>query len=71
MKIATRIAFGRLSRLTPKPLRAKDEFICSEYVSLCFAEGGIDIPWDGLGFIAPSDIADDPAVEFVARIRTL
>lgn len=70
VKIGMRIAFGRTGRETPTPLRAKDEFICSEYVDRCYRRVGVKIEWDGLGFIAPSDIADDPRVSAVARIQT-
>jgi hypothetical protein len=70
LKIAMRITLGRLARRTPAPLRSKDEFICSEYVSRCFEAGGVRIPWDGLGFIAPADVAADPQVRAIARIQT-
>ncbi|MEO8811410.1 MAG: hypothetical protein ABI376_00670 [Caulobacteraceae bacterium] len=70
LKIATRIAVGRLHRRMPRALGAKDEFICSEFVDRCFRAVGVEIPWDGRGFIAPADIALDPKVEAVAQIRT-
>jgi len=70
IKIATRIVLGRLNRHMPKSLGAKDEYICSEYVAKCFHRIGIEIEWDGLGFIAPADIARDPKVHAVARFRT-
>lgn len=70
VKIATRIAVGRLNRHMPKHLKAKDEFICSEFVDRCFSTIGVKFPWDGRGFIAPADIALDPQVEAVARFRT-
>ncbi|HEY2051939.1 MAG TPA: hypothetical protein VGH03_21575 [Caulobacteraceae bacterium] len=69
-KIGMRIIAGRWDRKTPRPLRAKDEMICSEYVDKCFKAGGVNIPWDGLGFIAPCDVAADPRVSAVARFRT-
>lgn len=69
-KIGMRIAFGRLNRKMLKPLRPDDEFICSEYVDRCYRRVGVTIHWDGLGFIAPSDIADDPRVSAVARLQT-
>jgi hypothetical protein len=31
---------------------------------------GIDIPWDGLGFIAPADFALDPQVRAIAQFKT-
>ena len=70
VKIATRITVGRIDRHMPKPLKAKDEFICSEYVDRCYQTVGVHIKWDGLGFIAPADIANDPKVRAVARFKT-
>jgi hypothetical protein len=70
IKIAVRIAVGRLNRRMPKALEAKDEFICSEYVAKCFEKVGIEIKWDGLGFIAPADFAFDPKVRAVAQFET-
>jgi len=69
-RIALRIVAGRSNRKTPRPLRPSNEMICSEYVDKCFRAAGVHIPWDGLGFIAPSDIAADPDVIGVARIAT-
>ena len=69
-KIGLRITFGRLNREMPKFMGPKDEFICSEYVAKCFERIGIKIPWDGLGFIAPSDFADDPKIKAIGRFRT-
>jgi len=70
IKIATRITVGRLNRHMPKSLGAKDEFICSEYVDRCFRKVGVEIKWDGLGFIAPADFAFDPKVQAVAQFKT-
>jgi hypothetical protein len=69
-KIALRIIAGRSNRKTPRPLRPSNEMICSEYVDKCFRAAGVHIPWDGLGFIAPSDVAADPDLTGVARIAT-
>ena len=69
-KIILRIALGRINRHMPKILVSDDEFICSEYVARCYETLGITIPWDGLGFMAPADIARDPGLQAVARIRT-
>ena len=69
-KIALRIVVGRLNRHMPKSLGPDDEFICSEYVARCYKALGIEFPWDGLGFMAPADIARDPRLEAVARIMT-
>jgi hypothetical protein len=69
-KIALRITLGRLNREMPKFMGPKDEFICSEYVAKCFERVGIKIPWDGRGFIAPADFANDPKIKAVGRFRT-
>ena len=70
LKIALRICVGTLNRKMPKMLGPKDEYICSEYAAKCFAAVGIDIEWDGLGFIAPADFANDPKVRALARFQT-
>jgi hypothetical protein len=70
LKIALRIVVGRLDIHMPKSLGPNDEFICSEFVAKCFERINIQIQWDGLGFIAPADFADDPNVGAVARFRT-
>jgi hypothetical protein len=54
----------------PKFLGAKDAFICSEYAARCFAAVGIEIEWDGRGFIAPASFASDPKVKAIAQFRT-
>jgi len=69
-RIAARIVAGRWEGKTPRPLRPKDEMICSEYVDKCYRAAGVRIPWDGLGFIAPCDIASDPDVTALARFQT-
>ena len=69
-KIALRITLGRLNRNMPKFMGPKNEFICSEYVAKCFERVGITIPWDGLGFIAPADFANDPKIKAIGRFRT-
>jgi hypothetical protein len=70
VKIATRIVVGRLDRRMPPILEARDEFICSEYVEKCIERVGLRIEWDGLGFIAPADFADDPKVHAIAQFQT-
>ena len=70
VKIGTRIALNRLGVVLPSRVRSDDDFICSEYVARCFAAIDIRIAWDGLGFMAPSDIAADPAVSAVAQVAT-
>jgi hypothetical protein len=70
LRIAARVVVGRLNRQMPQSLKAKDEFICSEYVAAAFDAIGVKIPWDGRGFIAPADFALDPKVHAVGRFRT-
>lgn len=69
-KIALRIALGRFDARLHPSLQAKNEFICSEYVARCLAEVGLEVSWDGLGFIAPADFAADPQIDAVAQIKT-
>jgi hypothetical protein len=69
-KIIARILLGRVGVRTPTRLRPHDEFICSEYVAKCFEKVGIEIAWDGAGFIAPADFARDPKMHAVARFDT-
>lgn len=70
VKIALRIALGRLGRPMPQRLAPDDDYICSEYVAGCYESVGLGIRWDGRGFIAPSNIADDPRVDAWAQIQT-
>ena len=70
LKIGLRIAISRFRREMPRSLGPKDEYICSEFVARCYQTIGIEFPWDGLGFMAPADIAKDPRLEAVAQIRT-
>jgi len=69
-KIGLRIFMARLmgARHTPKMLLPDNEFICSEFVAKAFDAAKVTIPWDGLGFIAPSDFAEDPEVEAIAQL---
>jgi hypothetical protein len=70
LKIVLRIVLNRFRVKLHPSLGPKDEFICSEFVARCFETVGVTFPWDGCGFIAPSDIAADPALAAVAQIRT-
>jgi hypothetical protein len=70
-KIGLRIMLGAANIKLPKSLGPKDEFICSEYVGKCLQTLGIEIPWDGLGFLAPGDFAACPDVHAIAQIKTL
>jgi len=69
-KIALRIASARLAgaRRTPKFLLRDDEFICSEFVAKAYEQAGLRVPWDGLGFIAPADFANDPKLSAIAQV---
>ena len=69
LRIAMRIIDARLfgNRKTPKVLLSHDEFICSEFVAGAYDKAGLPVPWDGLGFVAPSDIAADPQLTTVAQ----
>lgn len=69
-RIAARIALGRIERRMPAPIKAKNEFICSEFADQCLQTVGVHIRWDGLGFIAPADFALDPDVEAIAQFQT-
>jgi len=70
VKIAARICLGSLHRTMPKSMGPRDEFICSEYAAKCFDAVGIEIQWDGLGFIAPADFARDPHTRALAQFKT-
>jgi hypothetical protein len=70
LKIAARICLGSLNRKMPRFLGPKNEFICSEYAARCFKTVGIEIEWDGLGFIAPADFANDPKTRAIAQFKT-
>jgi hypothetical protein len=70
LRIGLRVLFGRARVKTPPRLAAKDEYICSEYVAKCLEQVGIEVPWDGRGFIAPADFAADSKVEAIGRFQT-
>jgi hypothetical protein len=69
-RIGARILFDRTGRKTPKRLEPKGAYICSEYVAKCFEAAGVEIAWDGKGFMAPADIAGDPQVKALAQVQT-
>ena len=69
LNIAARITVGSLNRKAPEGQKPHGRYICSEYVADCMAQIGINPPWDGRGFIAPCDFADDPDVTAIARVR--
>jgi hypothetical protein len=68
VKIAARIALGWFGVRLPRMLETDDEYICSEYVGRCYEAVGIKVPWDGRGFLAPSDFAADPKLKAIARV---
>jgi hypothetical protein len=70
LRIAARICLGRTSAKTPKVLTRRHEFICSEFAAECFRAVGVEIEWDGRGFIAPADFAADPKVKAIAQVET-
>ncbi len=70
-KIGFRIAEAKFQgehHQMPKMLIPDDEFICSEFVAAAFGAAKVKIPWDGLGFIAPADFANDRKVEALAQV---
>jgi hypothetical protein len=70
-RIGLRILLGALDVRVPGRLNPDDAFICSEYVAKAYERVGIRFPWDGRGFIAPSDIAEAPPLHAVAQIARL
>jgi hypothetical protein len=68
VKIMMRIVVGRFADNLPRMLRSDDEFICSEFIYRCYQQLGIEVPWNGLGFIGPDCFANDPAIEPVVRL---
>jgi hypothetical protein len=70
LRIAGRICLGRTSAKTPKFLARRQEFICSEFAAECLQAVGVEIEWDGRGFIAPADFAADPKVKAIAQFKT-
>lgn len=68
VKIMVRILAGHFSRPMPRLLRSDDDFICSEFLYRCLQQIGIEVPWNGLGFIGPHDFAHDPEIEPVVRL---
>ncbi len=70
VKIGLRIVLGAARVRLPKTLGPKNAFICSEYVGKCMEAVGVQIPWDGKGFIAPSDFANCDEVHALAQFKT-
>lgn len=70
-KIAARILASKVpfTKKQLKKIEPDREFICSEYVARCFDQVGLNIQWNQLGFIAPSDFAADPNFDLVAVLK--
>ncbi len=71
LQIAARIgmqAFG-LDKSNPEII-PKNEYICSEYVEICYNSVGIDIPYNKNGYITPADFANCPQVNSLFFIAT-
>ena len=70
-KIAARILASKVpfTKKQLKKIEPDREFICSEYVARCYEQVGLDVLWDQLGFIAPSDFAADPSFDLVAVLK--
>jgi hypothetical protein len=70
-KIAARILASKVpfTKKQMKKIEPDREFICSEYVARCYEHVGLDIQWNQLGFVAPSDFAADTNFELVAVLK--
>ena len=70
-KIAARILASKIPFTSKQKRKIKrdSEFICSEYVERCYAEIGIKVKWNRLGFIAPSDFAADPNFKLLGVLK--
>lgn len=67
--IGWRILWGRFNIRADKHIEEhKGAWICSEYVGAVLKASGYVVPWDALGFIAPSDFGDDPNLATIAVI---
>lgn len=62
-EIAARIGMRDIGIHSNGRLRPGRRYICSEFVYACFQSLNIQLAFDREGFIAPADIASDPAVE--------
>ncbi len=70
-KIGTRIALSKIGiHENGDVMPPNNHYICSEYVYACFKAININLPYDPLGFIAPSDIANLPEVDVVCQLAT-
>lgn len=69
-KIAGRImlAATKMKKQFEHIITPDKEFICSEYVDVCFKSVGIRVDWDKDGFISPDDFARDPNISVIAPL---
>ncbi len=58
--------YARIRAIGPGKPHINEALICSEFVHRAFARAGIDLVYNPLGFITPSDIASQ--VQFMGRI---
>ena len=70
-KIAARILSSKIGFEEDELEKIKPdrEFICSEYVARCYEKAGVEIRWNKLGFIAPSDFAKDENFKLVGVMK--
>lgn len=70
-KIAARILASKIpfTKKQLKKIEPDREFICSEYVARCYEHVGLDVQWNQLGFVAPSDFAADTNFDLVAVLK--
>ncbi|WP_306590385.1 hypothetical protein [Geothrix sp. 21YS21S-4] len=71
-KMAARILASKVpfTKKQLKKIEPDREFICSEYVAQCYEQVDLEVQWNQLGFIAPSDFAADPNFDLVAVLKS-
>lgn len=70
LKICDRLVAKDLGIKATQKILPKKQYICSEYVYSCFQMLGIKLSFDQAGFIAPSDVANNPQVFPVLQLNT-
>jgi len=70
-KIAARILASKVpfTKKQMKKIEPDREFICSEYIARCYEQVGLNVVWNQLGFVAPSDFAADPNFELLTVLK--
>lgn len=68
-RIAVRLLGSRLG-MKMDELTRDNEYICSEFVQMCYETAGICIQQDFRGFVSPDNFASDPNVELLFEIET-